>query len=73
MRPLMTIVAWSLVFLAVGAVLKWAITAHVHGINLHTTGVILMVVGGMGLCIGLFTVFRRRSNADLFTDSRRSP
>ena len=63
--PAMTIIGWSLFFIALGAVLKWAITAHVHGINLHTTGVILMVVGVVGLCIGLFQVFRVGSSTDL--------
>jgi hypothetical protein len=63
--PTMMIIGWSLFFIALGAVLKWAITAHVHGINLHTMGVILMVVGAVGLCIGLFQVFRGRSSTDL--------
>lgn len=66
----MAIIGWSLFFIAVGAVLKWAITAHVHGINLHTTGVILMAVGGVGLCIGLYEVFRGRSGADVYSDPR---
>jgi hypothetical protein len=66
----MTIVGWSLFFIAVGAVLKWAITAHVHGINLHITGVILMVVGGVGLCIGLYLIFRGRSRVEIYPDSR---
>jgi len=61
-----TIVGWSLFLIAVGAVLKWAVTAHVHGINLHTTGVILMVVGAVGLCIGLVLMFRGRSSADVY-------
>jgi hypothetical protein len=66
----MTIVGWSLFFIAAGAVLKWAVTVHVHGINLHIMGVILMVVGGVGLCIGLYLLFRGRSSADVYPDSR---
>jgi hypothetical protein len=51
----------SLCLIAAGAILKWAITAHVEGVNLQNMGVILMVVGGSGLCIGLYLVLRGRS------------
>jgi hypothetical protein len=51
----------SLFLIAVGAILKFAVTAHVEGVNLQTVGVILMVVGGVGLAIGLFLVVRGRS------------
>jgi Flp pilus assembly protein protease CpaA len=53
----------SLLLIAVGAILKWAVTAHVEGVNLQNMGVILMVVGGVGLCIGLFMLFRVRWTA----------
>jgi hypothetical protein len=45
----------------VGAILKWAITAHVEGVNLQNMGVILMVVGGAGLALGLFLLTSARS------------
>ena len=48
----------SLFLIAVGAILKYAVTAHVAGINVHTAGVVLMVVGAVGLVIGLFVLFR---------------
>jgi hypothetical protein len=51
----------SLFLIAVGAILKYAVTAHVEGVNLHTVGLILMVVGGVGLAIGLFLLVRGRS------------
>jgi hypothetical protein len=51
----------SLLLIAVGAILKFAVTAHVEGIDLQTVGVILMVVGGVGLAIGLFLLARARS------------
>jgi sulfite exporter TauE/SafE len=51
----------SLFLIAVGAILKFAVTAHVEGVNLHTVGVILMIVGGIGLAIGLFLLARARS------------
>jgi hypothetical protein len=51
----------SLFLIAVGAILKFAVTAHVEGVNLHTVGVILMIVGGVGLAIGLYFLARTRS------------
>lgn len=43
----------SLLTIAVGAILNFAVTANVAGINIGTVGVILMVVGSVGLVIGL--------------------
>ena len=51
----------SLFLIALGAILKWAITAHVEGVNLQNMGVILMVVGGAGLALGLFLLMSARS------------
>jgi hypothetical protein len=51
----------SLCLIALGAILKWAITAHVEGVNLQNMGVILMVVGGAGLALGLFLLMSARS------------
>jgi membrane-bound ClpP family serine protease len=40
----------SLVLIAVGAILRFAVTVHnPHGFNIHTAGVILMIVGAIGL------------------------
>jgi uncharacterized protein DUF6458 len=44
----------SLFLIAVGAILKYAVTADVAGIDLQATGVILMVVGVLGLILGLY-------------------
>jgi hypothetical protein len=43
----------SLALIAVGAILKFAVTTSVSGIKLSTVGVILMVVGFAGLVISL--------------------
>ena len=43
----------SLVLIAVGAILKFAVTASVSGISLATVGVVLMVVGIAGVVISL--------------------
>ena len=48
----------SLFLIAIGAILKFATHIHVAGIDLHTVGVILMVVGGFGLLLGLFLLTR---------------
>ena len=44
----------SLFLIAVGAILKFAISTTAHGVNINTIGVILMIVGGVGLIISLF-------------------
>jgi Domain of unknown function (DUF6458) len=43
----------SLVLIAVGAILKFAVTETVSGVDLATVGVVLMVVGLAGLVISL--------------------
>lgn len=44
----------SLIVVAIGAILDFAITVtNSHGINLHTIGVILMIVGGIGFVMSL--------------------
>ena len=44
----------SIFLIAVGAILKFAVTAHVSGISLATVGTILIIVGIIGLLISLF-------------------
>ncbi len=43
----------SLVLIAIGAILTWAVTATVSGIDLTTVGVILMIVGAAGLVLSM--------------------
>jgi len=43
----------SLILVAAGAILTWAVNATVSGLNIHTIGVILMVVGVVGLLLSL--------------------
>ena len=43
----------SIFLIAVGAILKYAVTASVSGVDLNTVGVILMVVGVVGLLLSL--------------------
>jgi hypothetical protein len=65
----------SLLLIAVGAILKYAVTAHVSGIDLQTVGVILMLIGILGLILSLLYTFvwsegarRRRAVADPYDD-----
>ena len=44
----------SLFLIAVGAILKFAVTTTAHGVNINTIGLILMIVGLVGLVITLF-------------------
>ncbi len=46
-------ISGSLILIAVGAVLRFAITADVQGVNLDTIGVILMIVGAVGIVLSL--------------------
>jgi hypothetical protein len=43
----------SLILVAAGAILTWAVNATVSGLSIHTIGVILMVVGIVGLLLSL--------------------
>jgi hypothetical protein len=56
-------ISMSLFLIAVGAILKFATHFHVAGIDLHTVGVILMIVGGFGLLLGLFLLTRTDQTA----------
>ena len=51
----------SLFTVAVGAILKFAVTAQLAGISLSTVGVILMVVGAVGLLVSLWLIVSRRA------------
>ena len=44
----------SLLLIAIGAILDFAVTVRTSGFNLNTIGVILMIVGGIGLLASLF-------------------
>jgi hypothetical protein len=49
----------SIIAFAVGAVLDFAVTVgpDQHGFNIHTVGVILMIVGAVGAVLSLFALF----------------
>ena len=43
----------SILFIAAGAILRWAVTATTDGVNLHTVGMILFIVGIVGAALSL--------------------
>jgi hypothetical protein len=47
----------SIFMIAVGAILKYAVTANVSGVDIQTVGVILMLVGILGLILSLLYTF----------------
>ena len=52
----------SVTLIAIGAILKYAVTATVAGIDLQVAGVVLIAMGVLGLLLTLlvFVVDRRR-------------
>jgi Domain of unknown function (DUF6458) len=50
----------SLFLFAIGAILRFAVTASVAGIDLQTVGVILMIVGVVGFLVTLAMLISRR-------------
>jgi hypothetical protein len=57
-------VGFSLFTIAVGAILTFAVTAQVAGINVSTVRLILMVAGGIGLVVGLWLIAIGRYSAN---------
>ncbi len=43
----------SIILIAAGAILTWAVTATVSGVSIQTVGVILLVVGIVGLVLSM--------------------
>jgi hypothetical protein len=57
----LTGMVFSIISIAAGAVMYWAVTTQGHGFRLSTIGVILMVVGVVGLVVStvVFATSRR--------------
>ena len=54
----------SIVMIAVGAILAWAVTATTSGVDLNTVGLILFFVGIAGLVISLLVSMTPRRAID---------
>ncbi len=63
----------SIVLIAVGAILKYAVTADLDAIDIQTVGTILMIVGILGLAISLLymTMWSRGRTAAPVAGERR--
>ena len=64
--------------IAVGAILKWAVTAQVSWIDIQTAGTVLFIVGLVGLVVSLLYTFwiadrARGDRADDRTEVMREP
>jgi Zn-dependent protease with chaperone function len=65
----------AILLIAVGAVLKWAVTAHVSGFDIQTAGTIVFIVGLAGLVLAVtYTFWWSRDRYDRYdTVARRPP
>jgi hypothetical protein len=65
----------SIVLIAAGAILKWAVTTHVNGFDIQTAGTVLFVVGLVGLVLALIYTFwwAHRDTYDETRVYRRQP
>jgi len=62
----------SILLIAVGAILRYAVNVHSSSFNINTAGLILMIVGILGLILSLlYTAFwadRTRPRRDVYAD-----
>jgi hypothetical protein len=65
----------SLLLIAVGAILRFAVSVSTSGFNIHTVGVILMIVGVVGLLLSLLwtTLWADRSRRGGYVDRGAPP
>jgi hypothetical protein len=65
----------SIFLIALGAILRYAVTGTVSGIDIQTAGLILLIVGVLGLILSLLLTSvwsdRRRRPGDAVVDERR--
>jgi Zn-dependent protease with chaperone function len=63
----------SILLIAIGAILKYAVTAHVSGINIQTAGTVLLILGIVGLILSVLYTFlwsRSRTTEPRVRDER---
>jgi hypothetical protein len=66
----------SLFLIALGAVLRFAVSVSTHGFSIHTIGVILMIVGVVGLIISLLWMMvwsEREGRRPRYVERRDAP
>lgn len=60
----------SLFLIAVGAILKFAVTDSISGVDLTTVGLILMIVGILGLILSLILLLAPRRSETVVSHDR---
>lgn len=50
----------ALFLIAIGAILYWAVTFHVSGVDVHMVGMILMAIGVIGLLFSMISAATTR-------------
>ena len=50
----------SLALITLGAILKFAVTKHINGLNVGTVGIIFMIVGAVGIGFTVMAMNSRR-------------
>jgi hypothetical protein len=63
----------SIVLIAVGAVLRYAVTFEVIGIDIQVVGTILLIIGIIGLIISLILMFANRDGGGSVRQVERYP
>ena len=65
----------SIFLIALGAILRYAVTGSVSGLDIQTAGLILLIVGVLGLILSLLMMTlwsdRRRRGGDAVVEERR--
>jgi uncharacterized protein DUF6458 len=61
----------SIFLIAVGAILRYAVDFTITGVEIHTVGLILMIVGIIGLVISLAVTFMADGRRDVDPPTRR--
>jgi Domain of unknown function (DUF6458) len=62
----------SIFLIALGAILRWAVTGSISGLDVQTAGLILLIVGILGLVLSLLmmTIWNDRRRGDVIDDRR---
>jgi predicted dinucleotide-utilizing enzyme len=63
----------SILVMAVGAILKFAVADNIEDVDLQAVGVILMIAGAVGLVAGLIMAAMQRREVVHTTVSRADP
>lgn len=50
------LIGFGIVLMIVGAIMRFAVTVHASGFNIHTAGVIALIAGAVLFLLGLFAL-----------------